>query len=61
MDFDSVAVVILCGEPADCELNLMKKILYTNVGAAVANMLLAYVVWMVSRLVFFFEIGRAHV
>ena len=33
----------------------MKKILYTNVGAAVANMLLAYVVWMVSRLVFFFE------
>ena len=33
----------------------MKRFLHTNLGAAVANMLLAYVLWMLTRVVFFLE------
>ena len=33
----------------------LKKLIHSNIGAAVLNMLVAYLVWMLSRVAFFVE------
>ena len=34
---------------------MRKKLIHSNIGAAVLNMLVAYLVWMLSRVAFFME------
>ena len=56
MDFDRFGVALVC---VFCYFRTitetMKRFFRTNMGAALLNMLMAYVVFMVSRLAFFFE------